>query len=329
MTRTLSPRPASGKEFGLSLVEVMVTLAIGMIVTLGILGVVGLNQQNLRITESLSESQENARMAFELMARDIRQARDTSCGPIASSKVTSLGAQDAGAGTWWGSWVPIRGFARNTASNAVAFGSTQSARVSDTEALQLQGTSDLALIKNFESTSKVILKTSDHTLAVNDIVVMCDLENASLHRVTAVSGSAVSFAPPIVISSADNPQFQIARRTAVTWYIGNNARQGENGRSLYRTRHTRNGVLTEEILPGVAEINLQYLLKGGAKADAATASAFNDAALDTITAVELNLTTESTHANVAADTSTENGLVGSDGRLRRNHSYVIALRNTL
>ena len=57
---------------GLSLVEVMVTVAIGLVITLGVVGVVGVNQQNLRITEGLSESQENARMAFELIARDVR-----------------------------------------------------------------------------------------------------------------------------------------------------------------------------------------------------------------------------------------------------------------
>jgi len=307
---------------GVSLVEVMVTVAIGLVITLGVVGVVGVNQQNLRITESLSESQENARMAFELIARDVRQARDTGCGPVASTGVTDLDA------TWWGNWFPIRGFAGTTAAPAVTTGTGIGQRVSSTEALQLQGTAEAVAISNFPAQNKVTLKTSTHSLTTGTIVI-CDMDNASLHNVTAFSGADVTFTPNIVISDPDNPQFQAAQYTAVTWYIGNNGRAAEGGRSLYRVRRTPAGTtVTEEILPGVVDMSIRYHRVGQADFDTTMPASEVDG--DVINAIELTLVTESTQSSVATDAATaDSELVGSDGRLRRTLTHVIAIRNTL
>lgn len=308
---------------GLSLVEVMVTVAIGLVITLGVVGVVGVNQQNLRITESLSESQENARMAFELIARDVRQARDTGCGPVASTGVTDLD------GTWWGNWFPFRGFAGTTAAPAVTIGSGTGQRVTNTQALQLQGTGEAVVISNFPASNKVTLKTTAHSLTASGSIVICDMDSASLHNVSAVSGADVTFTPNIVISDPDNPQFQAAQYTAVTWYIGNNGRAAEGGRSLYRIRRTPAGTTeTEEILPGVVDMTIRYHRVG--QADFDTTMPASEADGDLINAIELTLVTESTQSSVATDAATANSeLVGSDGRLRRTLTHVIAIRNTL
>jgi len=308
---------------GLSLVEIMVTVAIGLVITLGVVGVVGVNQQNLRITEGLSESQENARMAFELIARDVRQARDTGCGPVTASRVTDLDAA-----SWWGNWYPVRGFAGTTAAPGVTTGSGTGQRVSGTEALQLQGTGEAVVIGSFTGLNKVTLKTSSHSLRAGTVVI-CDMDNASLHNVTAVSGAEITFSPNIVISDPDNPQFQVAQYVATTWYIGNNGRATEGGRSLYRVRRTPAGTtLTEEILPGVVDMTIRYHRVGQANFD--TTPPTSEADSDLINAIELELVTETTQTGVATDAATANSeLVGSDGRLRRTVTHVIAIRNTL
>lgn len=307
---------------GLSLVEVMVTVAIGLVITLGVVGVVGVNQQNLRITEGLSESQENARMAFELIARDVRQARDTGCGPVTASRVTDLDT------TWWGNWYPIRGFDGTTGAPGVTTGSATGQRVSGTEALQLQGTGEAVVIGSFTGLNKVTLKTSSHSLRAGTVVI-CDMDNASLHNVTAVSGADVTFSPNIVISDPDNPQFQAAQYVATTWYIGNNGRAAEGGRSLYRVRRTPAGTtLTEEILPGVVGMNISYHRVG--QANFAATPPTSEADSDLINAIELELVTETTQSSVATEAANADAeLVGSDGRLRRTVTHVIAIRNTL
>lgn len=304
---------------GLSLVEVMVAMAIGLIVILGVVGIMGVGQQNLRISESLSESQENARMAFELIARDVRQSRDTSCGSVSTNSVIDLDA------SWWGNWAPVRGFSGATATTAVSIGSGSGQRVNGTEALQLQGTEDAFIINALTATTATLNGT--HTLTAGAVVI-CDLEHASLHQVTASAGQVITLNPAVAISDPDNPQFQAARYAAVTWYIGNNTRAGEGGRSLYRIRYTpAAGPLTEEILPGVVDMTVRY--HRSEQADFELASAITtDAAWETVNAIELTLVTESTQSGVATDVATANtALVGSDGRLRRTLTHVIAIRN--
>lgn len=307
---------------GLSLIEVLVSVAIGLVITLGVVGVVSVNQQNLRITESLSESQENARMSFELIARDVRQARDTGCGPVTASRVADLGS------SWWENWYPVRGFGGSTAALGLTTGTGTGQRVANTEALQLQGTGEAVVISNFTGLNVARLKTNSHSLTTGTIVI-CDMDNASLHNVTAVSGADITFSPNIVISDPDNPQFQAARYTAVIWYIGNNSRADEGGRSLYRMRRTPAGAtVTEEILPGVVDMRIRYHRIGNADFD--TIAPANEADSDTINAIELTLITETTQSNVATEAANANSeLVGSDGRLRRTLTHVIAIRNTL
>src|SRR3546814_11566616 len=79
-------RSGSGQA-GFSLVELMISLVLGLIVIGGVTTVFLSNQQSYRSNEGLSQLQENSRIAFELMARDIRQTGLTGCGherPIAT-----------------------------------------------------------------------------------------------------------------------------------------------------------------------------------------------------------------------------------------------------
>ena len=245
------PYLSSIAQYGLSLVEVMVTLAIGMVVTLGIVGIMGINQQNLRITEGLSESQENARMAFELIARDVRQARDTSCGPVNSIPI-NLNAN------WWGQWQPILGFSGSSVTTAVATGDGIGQRVADTQAVQLQGSGETRIIKKITG-SKLDLQSKAGSMGSGPII-LCNLQTASLHTATAADVYEITPSPAVVVT--DDPPFQVARLTAVTWYIGNNGRATEGGRSLYRVRLQPDGnPITEEILPGVVDLSVRYHAK--------------------------------------------------------------------
>ncbi len=309
---------------GLTLVEVMITLAIGLIVTLGVLGIMGANRQNLRITESLSESQENARMAFELIARDVRQARDTSCGAVPVTN--DLNAN------WWGRWWPIRGFAGGEATTAAGFGGGMGQRVAGTEALQLQGSGETRIIQTpWGGGATINLQTSVGGLTTGPIIV-CGLQNASLHTITAGGGNSITVVPPVALPTSvidpSNPPFQVSRLTAVTWYIGNNnGPVDEGGRSLFRASLQPNGtVTTEEILPGVVGMSMRYHATGAAAF--VTSVAANPAAWATINAIDLTLTTESTQKNVTSDADPGSPLVGSDGRIRRDITHVISLRNT-
>lgn len=82
--------------------------------------------------------------------------------------------------------------------------------------------------------------------------------------------------------------------------------------------------MTEEILPGVVDMALRYHPQGE---DDFADSVDDQAAWDNINAIELTLTTESTQRNVTSEAEADSLYVGSDGRMRRQLTHVIALRN--
>lgn len=337
---------ASRCQKGFSLVELMVALALGLLVTLGIFTVTQGNRQNLRITEGLSETQETIRLAFELIARDFRAAGNSGCGPLPVAQVET--GSYSGVGHWVGTWWPVRGFAGSTGTSAVTTGTDVGERVLGTEALQLQGAGQAVLlnVSSIQSSvgrgakNQLPLMEAPGTLATsNGLVIVCDMQQASLHQVSSATSTAMTFVTGqnaagvdigfVNISNEDDPQFMVSRYFATTWYIGNNGRNDEGGRSLYRRRLTENGSLvTEEILPGVVDMVITY--HGTTSNDfVGVGSVTNTAAgWSTVNAMEVTLTTETTAKNLATNAAGGSSLVGSDGRLKRSHTQVIALRNT-
>lgn len=314
-TRSIPIPPASSCR-GLSLVEVMIAMVLGLIVVLGVVSVMSNNRQNYRITETLSELQENGRMAFEIVARDIRAARDTGCGPTpVTDTLLPAGTE------WWRVWRPLRGF--DGATTAVAIGSGVGERVADTHALQLQGTRDGWPLTNSTPDAIEVTSLADNPFKANDIIVLCDLSTATstLHRITNVSGSKVGIQPATNASDG-----QLAHLRSITWYIGNNGRDDEGGRSLYRVRYEGDAPpVTEEILPGIADMQLRFRIADNPNLQ--DISAITLANWERVNAIEVTFTVESTQANVTTAPDAD-AQVGDDNRLRRRFTHIVAIRNT-
>lgn len=64
---------------GLSLIELMVALAIGAILMLGVVQVFGASRSAYQLSEGMSRAQENARFALDFLQRDIRMAGHFGC----------------------------------------------------------------------------------------------------------------------------------------------------------------------------------------------------------------------------------------------------------
>ena len=69
-------------ERGFSLVELMIALALGLFLTGVAITIVINNRQTFRTAENQARMQENARAAFEMMARDLRGAGGNPCAAL-------------------------------------------------------------------------------------------------------------------------------------------------------------------------------------------------------------------------------------------------------
>src|SRR5690349_21027647 len=89
---------------GMTLVELMVAMVLGLVIIGGVIGVMLANKRSYSTNQGLAQVQETARTAFELMARDIRQAGGNGCdSPARTSNLLNSGT------AWWQTWWGMAG----------------------------------------------------------------------------------------------------------------------------------------------------------------------------------------------------------------------------
>ena len=95
----MSYRTKPQRQRGLTLVELLVAMTLGLILIGGVLSVVVTTRQTLRVNENLARLQEGARFSFEIMAREIREAGLIPCGTrLTANVLRTTGSPNV---TWW------------------------------------------------------------------------------------------------------------------------------------------------------------------------------------------------------------------------------------
>ncbi len=269
------------KQRGISLVEVMVALALGLIVSVGALSLMLGNRQSYRTTESLARVQEATRITFDLMSRDLRAAGINACS--GGVRVMNLLA-DTTTSRWWTDWNGgLRGFDDGDVSTAVAFGSALENRVANTDMIELMHASTTAFpvkVHNASAAEATLAGLTvparsialekpggqSHGFVAGDLLVVCDYEDTTLFQVTGANADANSvshasradvavtpgncantlgFRALCTSAVARNfqPGSQVMRFEPVAWFVGNNGRTGSESSptSLYRIRVVNDG----------------------------------------------------------------------------------------
>ena len=85
-----------GAQRGFSMVELMVAITIGLILTAGVLELFANNKNAYRVDASLARVQESGRMALDSMANDIRMAGYWGCQPSLAKVKNDLNAAGTG-----------------------------------------------------------------------------------------------------------------------------------------------------------------------------------------------------------------------------------------
>lgn len=327
-------------QSGFSIVELMVALLLGLVLLGGVISIFLTNQQAFRTNENLGRLQENARISFELMARELRQAGGNPCGASLTANLLNNSTTD-----WTVNWDAgvLQGFEGNIAATGiVSTGAGVGERVAGTDAIKVISGSmfnGVTITSHVGADARITLNVSNHGFAAGNVVMVCDGESAAITRLTAVStGTPGTVTHLEGAGIADNcsrglrfptqcaqPTGNIRnlaaggfvnRLTASTWYIGNNAR---GGRSLYRVSL---GGGTEEIADGVTDMQIDYLVRDGTGSlgtnwvQAATITDWSPGNTSQVVAARLQMSLQS--ANV----------VGTDQTpLRRQFIHVVNLRN--
>lgn len=95
MTSICSRRSKKQTQLGLSLIELMISMALGLLVILAVTYVYAGSRTSYRHQESFSAVQESGRVALETLTRDIRMAGYPGCGSLTFLRHLSPGFSNA------------------------------------------------------------------------------------------------------------------------------------------------------------------------------------------------------------------------------------------
>lgn len=287
------PAQRPRRSRGLSLVELMVALVVGLLLMAGAISIFLSNKRTYEITDDLSRLQENARFALETMLRDLRMAGNLGCGQrsvnlsnevavpsdgILWDLTTNLEGLDDGATAWSPS-----NRATNVDNNVGGLRDVPIAPLAGTDAITVRYGAGPGLVMTAGGTvsgSTIPVDTSDDADLTDDnaaaelaalqqaqLAVLTDCGGTSLFQVSnAQAGtvtSSAAFSRPFERSAA-NPLSMYPRvmpLRAVRYFIGDGTGNCADDRgnavpALYRT--TPATATPEAVVCGVENMQVLY-----------------------------------------------------------------------
>ena len=179
---------------GFSLIELMIALVLGLIVV-GSAGSLYLaNKRAYAATEVLGRVQESSRVAFELMARDIREAAAVPCAkdiPVANV----LGRTRKGSAPPPSDWKydfgnGVMGYESNQVMDDLPPAPQAGSRYPGTDALELHGGWDSGVsIESHNAPSAEFKVSKAGFIKDGDILMVCDFDQASIFQVTSANSN--------------------------------------------------------------------------------------------------------------------------------------------
>ena len=320
-----------GREHGLSLVELMVSLTLGMILMVGVGYVYMGSRTSFKQQDALSRMQENARYVFEVLSNDLRMTgfSGSLCGLAASEVDNKLDTTK-----WYGDvfGLPVKGY-----ENASSSAPDVTATVYAGDALHiLHADSTREYVVNVDATPGGAI-TFDGTAPDGDgNVVVAGCGNAKPRAAFAMASNQNGLTTTILQKSRIYPletNLYYVRLRDTGSAISTN-----NPPALYRKRGT---AAPEELVEGVEDMQIEY----GVDTSNPAACSNNDGGVDAyviaddvestapcatsaedwkkVLSVRVKLTMRSTEDDVTTETA------GGDKRLRKTFTTTIAIRNRL
>ena len=311
-------------QTGFTLIELMVALLLGLIVVAGVISIFLANQRVYRTNNALGEVEDNARVAFEMLARDIREATLLDCN---SSLTPHLDSVSSGGKTtvWWGDWGnALHGYhqGQNSPSDPALIGKSISPVPGSDSIELLSAASPWSVEDHDPAARKMTIYARRLNLKPGNLVLVCDPEHVAWIRVKHVDNSHSTFWYSGNIGKfRSNAQF--SKLSALDWYIGSkhvSRDEGDNVYSLYRvhletTKQGRNRTRTEEMVRHVTAMQIRYHIPD--------TSTFVKARLvkdwSKVDAVQVKLSLESSDQRVSTDAKS----------LTRDLSTIISIRNRI
>ena len=300
MTYSAKTRRMFRSQSGLSMVELMVAITIGLILSAGVIQIFANSKRTYVVEEALSRVQESGRLALDFIANDVRMASYWGCQPSPSNIQNNLGA---GAG--------YIDFTAGTIS-----GTEGGAGAADSLTLRgADGTPGLALQTNSTSVSTPLQVSLPNDLKSGDIVLVSDCIGGDIFQVTGANPSAAGVVDHAVGAGSPGNASQISKpyqQTASIYYVHEiiyTLKAGADGQlALWRSIDGTD----QEIVDDVADLQFLYGedMNGDRSVDRYV-DAGNVSNFENVYSIRVQLTAQTENANTS---------VTAGARIPRNFS---------
>ena len=348
MTR-LPQYPAVARQSGLTLVELMVSVTLGLLITLAIGYLYVGSRQTYRLNDNVARMQENGRYAMEMISRDIRMAGYRGCaGMTIASPINTLNNNTQYAYRFG---TPVEG---HEATGTNTWGPAKDASITDvvsgTDILTVRGVFGVGVTVTSHPGgsppgSADLKVNAGSGLEVGDIVLVSDCSNAAVFQITDINTSSgfdnvvhnTGVGTPGNTTKALGKEYvggEILRIATFTYYIRLNAA----GRpSLYRlSRGT-----AEELVENVENMQVTYGVDTDGDRDVDEFRTANNVAnWNAVRSVRVRLLLVSPDDNLVSppqtyrymDTNVDgipDAVTATDNRLRYVFTGTVGIRNLL
>lgn len=308
------------RQRGLSLVELLIAMALGLLLLAGVIQVVLSSKRSYQNSVALAELQENGRFALEAIAQDLRHAGFTGACPAglvnASGTDNARYAVEKSAIEGYGAGMP-----------AVAW--MPSGRLANTDAVLLRSAAEPVLAARSITANRLLLPSS--TAVAGAFYLLSDQQSCLLLR---NAGNALSLIADRPLEHFLAPATRVYPYRFAIYWIGR-GESGTPGLFVTDNSETTDKVQTSELVTGVAGMSLRYGVAGMDSTVVATYKAAREMTAEEwrqVRTVRVNLLLQSQTRDVdeAPNSMVFDGrslAPDADRRLRLVMGSTIALRN--
>lgn len=340
------------KQAGLTLVEMMVSMAIGLFMT-GIIAGLYINMRgSFRYQEDFSRLQESGRFAMETLTRDIRMAGYNGCGNLTNfANVINGGSSNP----FLNFLTPVVGFEGGA--------STFPSALTAAGAITGTGAPDAIIVLGVDSSSELVVQdhhppsaqinTNTHTIKAGEILLITDCSHSTLFQMTGPSsatktnavhntgtgspGNCTKYLGASCGSPDKSYQYKpgssLLRVYSNAYFIAPSS--SGNGRSLWAMSllgQTTGTSAASELLEGIENMQITYGLdtNGDRSADQiVTATSVTD--WSQVVSVRVSILSSSNKDNISSTFQTYEfdgaSVTATDRKVRKAFTESVAVRN--
>lgn len=247
------PSATGKRNSGFGLVEVMIAITLGLLLTAAVLQVFITNSQTYRTTDAINQVEDNARYLQDQLARQLRMTGYRGC--YSKQSLTLTNTLNSASTLAFNYAAGIRGYDNLTATLPAGLATLLSGDPApltgqDLLVIQLPDSAPLAITATSDASKLSISSAAVSTLATGDIAMVSDCNKAHVFQVTRLATSGAtstiehagtgSFTPGNLTASWDTdnknnvygPGAEVLRYQTLTYYL---ATDPDTGRpALYR-----------------------------------------------------------------------------------------------